>query len=61
MLRDATEAYARNLRAAGVDVEATREEGMIHDFMMLDATRNANGARAATAQAIDFIRRHLGS
>ena len=31
------EAYARKLREAGVDVSATRYEGIIHDFVMLDA------------------------
>jgi acetyl esterase len=61
VLRDEGEAYGRKLRAAGVDVESSREGGMIHDFMMLDATRNSHGARAATAQTIDFIRRHLGT
>jgi acetyl esterase len=61
VLRDEGEAYARKLRAAGVDVEASRHGGMIHDFMMLDATRNDHGAQAATAATIDFIRRHLGT
>jgi acetyl esterase/lipase len=61
VLRDEGEAYSRKLRAAGVDVEASRHGGMIHDFMMLDATRNDHGAQAATAETIDFIRRHLGT
>jgi acetyl esterase/lipase len=61
VLRDEGEAYARKLRQAGVDVEASQHGGMIHDFMMLDATRNTHGAAAATAQTIDFIRRHLGT
>jgi acetyl esterase/lipase len=61
VLRDEGEAYARKLRAAGVDVEASRHGGMIHDFMMLDATRNDHGAQAATAETIEFIRRHLGT
>lgn len=61
VLRDEGEAYARKLRAAGVDVEASRHGGMIHDFMMLDATRNDHGAQAATAETVAFIRRHLGT
>jgi acetyl esterase len=54
VLRDEGEAYARKLRAAGIDVQATRHGGMIHDFMMLDATRNTHGAQSATAEAIEF-------
>jgi len=61
VLRDEGEAYARKLRAAGIDVQATRHGGMIHDFMMLDATRNTHGAQSATAEAIEFIREHLGT
>jgi len=59
VLRDEGEGYAHNLRAAGVDVEATRYGGVIHDFLMLDATRDTHAARAAMAQAIAFIGRHL--
>lgn len=61
VLRDEGEAYARKLRAAGNDVQATRHGGMIHDFMMLDATRSTRGAQSATAEAIEFIRGHLGT
>jgi acetyl esterase len=61
VLRDEGEAYAHKLRAAGVDVQATRHGGTIHDFMMLDATRNTHGAQSATAEAIEFIRDHLGT
>jgi acetyl esterase len=61
VLRDEGEAYARKLREAGIDVQATRHGGMIHDFMMLDATRNTHGAQSATAEAIEFIREHLGT
>jgi acetyl esterase len=59
VLRDEGEGYARKLREAGVDVESTRYGGVIHDFMMLDATRDTHGAKAATAQAVAFLRRHL--
>jgi acetyl esterase/lipase len=34
VLRDEGEAYSRRLREAGVDVTATRYEGIIHDFVM---------------------------
>jgi acetyl esterase len=61
VLRDEGEAYARKLRAAGVDVQATRHSGTIHDFMMLDATRNTRGAQSAKAEAIELIRDHLGT
>ena len=37
VLRDEGEAYARKLRGAGVDVTAVRLQGMIHDFVMLNA------------------------
>jgi acetyl esterase len=60
VLRDEGEGYAHNLRAAGVDVANTRYGGMIHDFLMLDATRDTHGARAAMEQAIEFLRGHLG-
>ena len=34
VLRDEGEAYSRGLREAGVDVTATRYEGIIHDFVI---------------------------
>jgi acetyl esterase/lipase len=60
VLRDEGEAYARKLRAAGVDVTATRYEGVLHDFVMLNALRGTNGARAAITQAAEFLRSALG-
>jgi acetyl esterase len=42
VLRDEGEAYAAKLREAGVNVTATRYEGIIHDFVMLNALRGTN-------------------
>ena len=59
VLRDEGEAYGRKLRDAGVDVTATRYEGITHDFVMLNALRSTNAADAAIAQAITYIRKAL--
>jgi acetyl esterase len=55
VLRDEGEAYAAKLRAAGVPVTAVRYQGIIHDFVMLDALRDTHAARAATRQAGEFL------
>ena len=47
------------MRNAGVDVTATRYEGIIHDFVMLNALRGTNAAGAAIAQAIAYLREAL--
>jgi acetyl esterase len=59
VLRDEGEAYARQLRAAGVDVTAVRYEGIIHDFVMLNALRGTNAAQNAITQAITYLRQAL--
>jgi acetyl esterase len=59
VLRDEGEAYARKLRSAGVDVTAVRYEGIIHDFVMLNALRGTNAAENAIAQAITYLRQAL--
>jgi acetyl esterase len=56
VLRDEGEAYAARLRAAGVPVTSVRYNGTIHDFVMLNALRDSNTARAATAQGGEFLR-----
>jgi acetyl esterase/lipase len=61
VLRDEGEAYANHLRAAGVPVTATRYQGIIHDFVMLNALRETNAAEAAITQAIDFLAKKLNS
>jgi acetyl esterase len=59
VLRDEGEAYARKLRSAGVDVTAVRYEGIIHDFVMLNALRGTNAAENAIAQAITYLQQVL--
>ena len=61
VLRDEGEAYARKLRQAGVDVTATRYEGIIHDFVMLNALRSTNAAEDAITQAINHLTDALGT
>ena len=58
-LRDKGEAYARKLRAAGVDVTAVRYDGVFHDFMMLNALAGTNAARAAVAQTAHALKAAL--
>jgi acetyl esterase/lipase len=60
-LRDEGEAYAAKLRAAGVPVTTVRYDGVVHDFMLLDAMSETHGTRAAIAQATAFLRDALGT
>lgn len=56
VLRDEGEAYANKLREAGVRVTAARFQGIIHDFVMLNALANTAAARGAMALAIAWLR-----
>ncbi|MFI6659253.1 alpha/beta hydrolase [Streptomyces sp. NPDC050523] len=61
VLRDEGEAYANKLREAGVPVTAIRHQGVIHDFVMLNALRETHAAEAAIAQAVSTLRGALGT
>ncbi|MET9600330.1 alpha/beta hydrolase [Streptomyces sp. NPDC006459] len=59
VLRDEGEAYANKLRAAGVPVTAVRYQGIIHDFVMLDALRGTHAAASAIELAVRVLERAL--
>ncbi|MFJ9722150.1 alpha/beta hydrolase [Streptomyces sp. NPDC101209] len=61
VLRDEGEAYANKLRTAGVPVTAVRYQGIIHDFVMLNALRETHAAEAAINQAVATLRTALGT
>ncbi|WP_345571019.1 alpha/beta hydrolase, partial [Streptomyces plumbiresistens] len=61
VLRDEGEAYANKLRQAGVPVTAVRYQGIIHDFVMLNALRETHAAEAAINQAVSTLRTALGT
>ncbi|QHA07917.1 alpha/beta hydrolase fold domain-containing protein [Streptomyces broussonetiae] len=61
VLRDEGEAYANKLRQAGVPVTAVRYQGIIHDFVMLNALRETHAAEAAINQAIATLRTAFGT
>ena len=61
VLRDEGEAYAAKLREAGVPTTSVRYNGIIHDFMMLNALRDTQSTRAAISQAVAALRRAFGT
>lgn len=60
VLRDEGEAYAAELRRAGVPVTAVRYQGVIHGFLTLNALRGTHAAQAAIDQAGRFLARLFG-
>jgi acetyl esterase len=61
VLRDEGEAYAAKLRLADVPVTTVRYDGVVHDFMLLNAMSQAKATRAAIAQATAFLRDALSA
>ncbi|MFC9915753.1 alpha/beta hydrolase [Streptomyces sp. NPDC127197] len=59
VLRDEGEAYANKLREAGVPVTAVRFQGIIHDFVMLNALRGTHAAEAAITMSVTTLRAAL--
>ena len=58
-LRDEGEAYGRKLMDAGVPTTTTRYDGMIHDFVLLNAIRNTSEVQTALEQSGSAIRNAL--
>jgi acetyl esterase/lipase len=59
VLRDEGEAYARALDAAGVAVTATRYNGMIHDYGLLNPLAKVPEVQSALLQAGTELNAHL--
>ena len=59
ILRDEGEAYARKLDEAGVKVTATRYNGMIHDWGLLNPISTVPGTKSALLQAASEIKKAL--
>jgi len=57
VLRDEGEAFARKLRMAGVDVTAMRFQGIIHDFVMLNALDQTKACRGAMDVSVSWLNR----
>ncbi|MDF9841154.1 MULTISPECIES: alpha/beta hydrolase [unclassified Paenibacillus] len=56
VLRDEGEAYANKLREAGVPVTAVRFQGIIHDFVMLNAMADTEAKKGALLLATAWLK-----
>lgn len=59
ILRDAAQAYAQKLDAAGVPTTSVRYNGMIHDFGLLNALATTPQTRSAFYQVAAELKRYL--
>ena len=59
VLRDEGEAYARLLNAAGVEVTATRYNGLIHDYGLLNPIAHVPAVHSAMHQAGRALKHYL--
>jgi acetyl esterase len=59
VLRDEGEAFARKLDQAGVDVVATRYNGLIHDYGLLNPISRVPGVRSALRHAAVELKKRL--
>lgn len=59
VLRDEGEAYARLLNAAGVEVTATRNNGLIHDYGLLNPIAQVPAVHSAIHQAGRALKHYL--
>ena len=55
VLRDEGEAYANQLRSAGVPVRAARFQGTVHDFIVVNALSPSQATRGAIQLAIAYL------
>ncbi|MBD5156930.1 MAG: alpha/beta hydrolase [Butyrivibrio sp.] len=61
VLRSEGEAFGEKLRCAGVEVTALRVQGIIHDFVMLNALDKTNACRTAMDASTEWINRKNNS
>jgi acetyl esterase len=61
VLRDEGEAYAAKLRAAGVPTTSVRFNGIIHDFLMLNALKDTESTRSAMWLTVGALRDAFGT
>lgn len=57
VLRSEGEAFGEKLRMAGVEVTAIRVQGIIHDFVMLNALDRTKACRTAMDASTEWIKR----
>lgn len=57
VLRSEGEAFGEKLRCAGVEVTALRVQGIIHDFVMLNALDQTNACRTAMDASTQWMNR----